>query len=413
MALVPTKTPVFDDIPSIEFFNGRLLSGEDLATEQAWNTERRKLLGKALGSGVAYGLEVSLPSEPEYVGKPVVKVAAGLAINRDGDTLFLENDTHVSLAQETETETSIATGFSTCTPTQFGVYLKANGVYLLAVCPATGKQGRAPVSGLGNQEARCNAKYRREGVQFRLHQLKLAASELTDPDRLRNRVAYRCFDPVSWQSFVANPFGPDPLPATLLNNELVPKLESGEVPLATIYWTVGGGLQYVDKWSVRRRVSRHESAGIWPAAGSTQRRAAGEALVWQFAEEIASLVDNKAVNPATTVATGRFRYLPPVGVIPLLSNPYPRGFHQDLFFHGLTHHPVQYVEGARLEALIRAAPNYPPVDLGDPVSLWVYRVRENDQAAAARPYLVFSSGHMPYMGDPHYDVNRWDFGNWA
>jgi hypothetical protein len=51
--------------------------------------------------------------------------------------------------------------------------------------------------------------------------------------------------------------------------------------------------------------------------------------------------------------------------------------------------------------------------------LWVYRVRENWQVAdgalttGLQPYLIFSSGHMAYMGDPHYDVNRWDYSNYA
>lgn len=37
MSVISTKTPIYDDIPSIQFFNGRLLSGEDMSTEQAWN----------------------------------------------------------------------------------------------------------------------------------------------------------------------------------------------------------------------------------------------------------------------------------------------------------------------------------------------------------------------------------------
>jgi hypothetical protein len=416
MPYVSTKTPIFDDTPSIEFFNGRLLSGEDMTTEQAWNAARRKLLGQAVGSGVVFGLEVSKYSGSEHSGKPVVTVKPGLAINADGETLGLPDEFDVVLVQDAAGET-LPVGFTNCTPTQYGAYLKAAGVYLLAVCPANGKQGRAPVSGLGNQEARCNAKYRFEGLQFRLHQIKLTASELANTARLRNLVAYRCFNPEAAKAFVTDPFRADPSPA-LLDGLLVPRLEDSEVPLATIYWTVGGGIEYVDNWSVRRRLSRPLTDVSWPAFGSERRRIAGEAMVWQFSEELAQLIDDKTKNPTTVVATQRFRYLPPVGVVPLLSNQYPRGLHPDLFFDGLTHHPVQYVEGARVEALIRAAPNYPPVDLNNPVSLWIYRVRENDQAVATlpavtRPYLIFSSGHMPYMGDPHYDVNRWDFGNWA
>jgi hypothetical protein len=52
--------------------------------------------------------------------------------------------------------------------------------------------------------------------------------------------------------------------------------------------------------------------------------------------------------------------------------------------------------------------------------VWDYRVRENadpNATPAGRPgpgpYLVFGSGHLPYLGDPHFDVNRWDYCNWA
>jgi hypothetical protein len=85
----------------------------------------------------------------------------------------------------------------------------------------------------------------------------------------------------------------------------------------------------------------------------------------------------------------------------------------------MVHHPIVFIEGSRVEALMRTALRYPPFDPTSGVSVWIYRVRENDQAAASgtatpatQPYLVFSSGHMPFMGDPHFDVNRWNFGNW-
>ena len=45
--------------------------------------------------------------------------------------------------------------------------------------------------------------------------------------------------------------------------------------------------------------------------------------------------------------------------------------------------------------------------------LWVYRVRENRQDNSVQPYLIFASGHLAYLGDPHFDVNRWDYSNFA
>jgi hypothetical protein len=46
-------------IRSVDFFNGRLLSGKDLACEQAARREADVRLGLALGDGVAFGLEIA------------------------------------------------------------------------------------------------------------------------------------------------------------------------------------------------------------------------------------------------------------------------------------------------------------------------------------------------------------------
>lgn len=420
MSLVSTKTPIFDAIPSIEFFNGRLLSGEDMTTEQAWNAARRKLLGQAIGSGVAFGLAVRPSDKSEHAGKPIVSVEPGLALNAAGVTLSLTGQADISLVQIEELEPAPSAEFSGCQPTQYGTYVKADGVYLLAICPAAGTQGRATVSGLANQEARCNRKYRREGVQFRLHQIKLADAALRDRDKLRNRVAYQCFNPGAWQAFVADPFGTQDTEPQLLDGLLVPKLDDGEVPLATVFWTLAGGIEYVDMWSARRRLHARASVDRWSSCAADGRRAVAEAMVWQFQAEVEALRRDPAENLETIIASERFVSLPPVGIVPLADSRSPRGFHPDLFFDGMVHHPIVHIEGARVEALVRAALRYPPFDPTSGVAVWIYRVRENEQAvangtatASTQPYLIFSSGHMPYMGDPHFDVNRWNFGNWA
>ena len=80
-------------IPWINFFNGRLLSGEDLSKEQNSNLEGRRRLGRAIGEGVAYGLEVSIPQGVNSRETPYVLVEAGLAINRQGQSLSLASQT--------------------------------------------------------------------------------------------------------------------------------------------------------------------------------------------------------------------------------------------------------------------------------------------------------------------------------
>ena len=46
-------------IRSVNFFNGRMLTGKDLSREQTARREADSRLGLAIGDGVAFGLEVA------------------------------------------------------------------------------------------------------------------------------------------------------------------------------------------------------------------------------------------------------------------------------------------------------------------------------------------------------------------
>ena len=57
-------------IQAINFFNGRLLSGEDLTHEQAMNLLGQRRLGQTIGTGVAFGLEVEKNASSEHRQQP-------------------------------------------------------------------------------------------------------------------------------------------------------------------------------------------------------------------------------------------------------------------------------------------------------------------------------------------------------
>src|SRR4051794_4412420 len=86
------------DLRHINFFNGRLLSGEDLNAERDANRAQARHLGQATGSGVAWGFEVSLAKD---VSSPdvAVEIKAGLAVNHCGRVLRLKCDRVVSLVR--------------------------------------------------------------------------------------------------------------------------------------------------------------------------------------------------------------------------------------------------------------------------------------------------------------------------
>ena len=416
-------TPILEGgIRSANFFNGRLLSSEDLNLEKSANRDARKRLGRALGDGVAFGLEVTQSSGVSTIDQPVVTVTPGLAVNRRGQTLTLTTKTDLSLVRSLDSGQAEDNTFDDCIPPTPDVYVAGAGVYLLVVCPASAKEGRAPVGGLGNTISSCNTKYTVECVQFRLIKLDLSDHDLADVAHLRNRLAYKCFGvtETSFTDYVSNPFGTHEPGYGVLDDLRPSVLTDCDVPLALLFWTLAGGIRFIDMWGVRRRISPPPVGDSWLSLASARRLIEGESMFLQFEDQIEEMLLDPNQNAGSIAATDRFQYLPPVGILPLTTDRFPRGFHTDLFFDRIVHHPIVHIEGARVEALVRAALPYPPIELNSGVMIWIYQVRENEQASAkgaqmnaVQPYLIFTTGHRAYMGDPHFDVNRWGFSNWA
>lgn len=404
---------------SPHFFNGRMLSAEDLRREHEANLEARKRLGKAVGEGVAYGLEVIKPEGAGSVINPVITVKAGLAVNRKGQTLSLDKDVDISLIPSTPPNTVPVVGdFSDCLPPQEGVYIAGSGVYILTLGPASGTEGRALVSELSNVEARCNRKYEVEGVQFRLLQIELTPRELGDENRLRNVVAYKCFGVAELETVLSNLFGPAVEKYGLLDTLRPRQLTDCEVPLAVFHWTTSGGIRFVDMWAVRRRLIESEADGKWQTLMNDRRRAEAEAMMLQFQEQIEEMRVNET-SLAAIEAKQRFAYLPPVGIIPRSGGKSSRGFDYVRFFNNLTYREPVFIEGAKAEQFISTALMYTPINLQSKEMLWLYSVRENirmiDHSTSTLPhaYLIFASGHMPFIGEARYDLSRWNYGNYA
>jgi hypothetical protein len=311
-------TPIFDGaIHWPSFFNGRLLSGEVLSDEQCANREARLRIGRSVGEGIAYGLEVEKIAGGDTRTTPVVTVKAGLAVNRRGKTVMLASDVDVSLVRSSNGSTVASAGFDDCQPPQGGTYRAGNGVYVLTILPAKGTEGRAPVSGLGNVGAVCNTRYKVEGVQFNLVQLPMTQAELGDEGHLRNIVAYKCFGVAEMQSFLANPFGPAVDRYGLLDELRPDQLTDCEVPLAVLHWTTTDGINFIDMWSVRRRIAKPVAEGNWSPLVADRRLAEAEAMFLQFQEQIED-VRREPITPLNQQkALERFQYLPPSGFLPV------------------------------------------------------------------------------------------------
>ncbi len=423
MTVTQLRTPILSDgIQSIHFFNGRLLSAEDLSQEQAANLQARSLLGKAIGDGVAYGLEVHETAGTSTGTNPVITVGAGLALNRDGIPLQLKSPVEIELVRRQENGTSSVTSlFADCQPLQAGPYVTGKGVYLLTIQAASGKEGRAPVSGLGNLDAGCNAKYSTDGVQFRLIQVAITPTELNDVNVLRNHLAYRCFggQDAAVTSFSINPFGPVVEQYGLLDGLREQRcLLDNEVPLALIYWSLRGGIEFVDMWSVRRRVTRRSADADWLPLVSDRRAAEGEARFFQYQDHITDIRVNQ-INLENIIATQQFRRLPAAGLLPISDTRSSRGFRYQQFFRDQTCNIPVFIQSAQLESLLHESFHYPSIDLRSRELIWLYFVRENQEAidgSTTNPpqkYLVFASGHMPYRGNATLDVNGVQYSNYG
>src|SRR2546421_1200102 len=275
---IDLQQPVLDGgIRSINFFNGRLLSARDLTLEQSAYREADRRLGKAVGDGVAYGLEVS-PAAKSNKQSPAVSVEAGLAVNRRGQTLMLDARADIALVR---TPTALASSkvFSECEPLQTGAYVSGAGVYLLTIAPAQTTEGGATTNGMNPAATTCNSDTIVNAVQFRLIQLDppITSAELQDKNHLRNLLAYKCFGTGETAAFIADPFGKEVKQWGLLDSLRPNQLTDCEVPLAVLYWT-DDGINFIDMWSVRRRIVPSSADKLWPLLTSERCASEGEAM---------------------------------------------------------------------------------------------------------------------------------------
>src|SRR5215212_7081410 len=363
MATVNLRTPILaEQLRAVHFFNGRLVSGEDMTDEQNAHRVVHHLLGHAIGDGIVEGLEVR-SDVGGTAAAPIVHVRAGLAVNREGEVLLLPRDTDVRLVRPPSETPSVAANdvFHTCTPPQDNSPLVDAAVYLLTICSSRRGEGSTPFSGMDGVRTRCGMRWIVDSVEFRLINLNVSADLQSAPDRLRNQVAYACFGTGVRGELGTNPFGEPRTPATLLDALRGTALTDCDVPLAVLQWKTTG-VVYVDMWSVRRRC-RSGTARPGEIAFSDRAAALGEAVYFQFAQQLAEL--GRSPNADAIVGRQYFRYLPAAGFLPETSGAVRR-FDYQQFFTGKTCTPPRYIEGGDVEAVLAESMHYPPVDLDAP-----------------------------------------------
>ena len=296
------------------YFNGRLLTAEDLQHDRRATQTRLDWLGQAVGAGVVDGLVVTKSSGT------AVQITPGSGINPQGHYLRLPSMLTLSLAPAPAPgqHTDAAGVFTDCAlPGPTGGGTVPGGAYLLTAVPASSLEGLAPLKDTAGDTdtPRCAARWEREGLQFKAIRLtgfdpaKLKVN--ANQNNLRNLLAHWCFGSKALVRLARDPFT---FPGNWTGLDQAADLTPCDLPLAVFGWT-GNALSFVDVWSARRRLVQPFALTAWAGLLSDKRVAVGQARFLQFQEQLDALA---AGGKASTIAARTyFRFLPPAGFLPV------------------------------------------------------------------------------------------------
>ncbi|ETT24116.1 hypothetical protein RAJCM14343_1490 [Rhodococcus aetherivorans] len=396
-------------IPHVAFWNGRVLTAEDLRAEQVANLLGRNRIGRAVGAGMVRGFAVSPGSSPTHV-----MVSAGLAVDPSGQMIELPVDVDLSLVVPAETAGGDGV-FTVCDPVTSNTPT-GTGLYLLAARPASQSQSLAVgVEALGSGVAtECGPKYTVDGVSFRLIGIDATAlatqagHDPADVDDLgalggatqsplaRNVLAHLFLDTVPWSQRFADPFG-DPTGQVELGT--LAALRAGalrpcEVPIALITWSFDG-VGFIDTWAVRRPPSTEPAYTAIQSLGTARRQLLGRASFAQFQDHLDTI--RSELGPAARQAfelADAFRYLPAAGLIPIARTG-RSGFADTVFGDAIVRGPVP-IAPTRVGAILDESFRHTAIDLASGEVIFVYTVAAGSGAV---DHLVFCTSRMEFLGD--------------
>ncbi len=407
MAAALNQPIVGDGIRTTNYFQGRVLSAEDLATDQVADRKRRAHLGLAIGPGVVTGLTVAI----ETAGPaPVVSVEKGIAITAEGDTVELPSRVSLALLGEPGGGPSGPAGlFGPCSDAGPGVDLSGDGAYVLLLSPAQDYRERAPKVGLDPGDGiagSCGARYLVEGAALRLAALPLAGRSdiaadftaiagLDDPastagpeqalrivSRFRNRLAHLCLAGAaaaehaeSLRAGAPAVFDADPSILDEMRSGEAPAIRPCDVPLAVFYLDLFG-LRFLDQWAARRlarpRIDK-ASLSLFPETGLER--------LLQFADHLDDVLTGTG-NIAAVRVGDYFRHLPPAGWFPAQGSGVA-GFSPSQFLSPHTRGVVGRMSAGQAAERLDVSLRHRAVDLQSGACLLVYDLDENAAALVA------------------------------
>lgn len=415
MSAIDLLTPILEGgIRNTNFFNGRILSAEDLQAEQAATREHRQRLGQAIGPGIVSGLEVALDPATSTAARPVLSVGQGMAINHKGQILNLKACVKVALVDVKQVAFAGAGLFVDCSTATEETIVTGTGAHLLVLEPVSAFEGDVPLpltAGNGRQSG-CGSRFAVEGARFNLVPIREFPAELQDNSAnaattLRNRLAHYCFGSHRMSNRPRDPLAADPQASALDVMRAAGELTPCQVPLALVLWGETN-LAFIDMWAVRRLI-RTDVDPIFP----------GTDLVWATMQQFqAQLAEFSKLEQVT--ALSHFFFLPPVGRLPISAQglelpifarrnlnltpdfaarfnisdaaivaPFKpanvNGVNLTEFFANKFDRLPNVIEREELWRLFRLALQYPPRKLADIDEIEVYFVADELQAAQGNP----------------------------
>jgi hypothetical protein len=419
-ALLQLGAPVSQGaIETVRFFNGRLLSGADLAREQRARAGLDARIALAGGTGIAHGLTVERTSSDLSEARATVTIRAGVGVAPSGLVLELPSDQRLALVRDDSTSfaTTQPCTFGECSPQQAGTYVAGEGLYLLAAAPSQVSAGRAQVNGLPGDPLSCNVDRDLAGISFRLLEIPANAYNglsPTDPG-FRNRIAYLCFGNRVGQRWVTQLYGQADSGKSMYDKFPDCGLTADMLPLALIHFTGALDVTFLDMWAVRRLLTPTDRDDPLASMTAPARSATGRAMLAQFAAHYAELTAPSGALGGVT-AKKDFPNLPACGLLPDLKAADAGTFFAEMTIRGPVH-----INSAQLEVLLRESLSSPAIDTSDQAVVWVYAVAENLLEAAKGlaspihpdPYLAFARGDLAYRGDARFNLHRWNYANFA
>lgn len=276
-----------DGEPRSFFFNGRLLSAEDLSREQAARDGAERRLARLIGCGVAEGLTVTAGTGS------LLHIAAGLGVTPSGAVIDIGN---LDLDLSSAGRGASFSGFGNCAA-GLAEGQPLAGLYLLTLTPAWAGQGRAAT--LLGEVGACNRRTEQPAARARLVEVQPPAG--LSAASVRNELAVALLSP-GW-GLGAVPEGARVgwwLRQRIGGGAAAPGLGADELPLALLQIDAAATPLWLDTDSARRRLAVPPGGAgdaAWPESWAVEM----QAFAAQFTAE---LMEARATGAA-------FAWLPP------------------------------------------------------------------------------------------------------